>query len=88
MLWGHDLVPFVSLDARVTANEYKPILRDVFYPIMNLFFSTVTFRPLHRARRATQCLDKSENDVNRVLPPLQSAYLNPVEHREILDECV
>ena len=75
--WGafcwHDLGPLVSLEGRVTANQYKVVLSDHLYPIIKHFYADRggllkdENAPIHRARGVTEWFDEYDNDVNHVL---------------------
>ena len=90
MLWGaffwHGLGPHVSLEGRVTANQYKVVLSDHLYPMMKHFYpdGSGLFQDdntlIHRVRGVTEWFDEYENYVNHMPWPSQSPDLNPTEH--------
>lgn len=47
---------------------------------MGVVSSKMIMSPIHWPRQLTKWFDECENDVNHMLLPLQSPYLNPVEH--------
>ena len=81
----HYLGPLVPSEGRVTANQYKVVLSDCFYPMMKHFYpdGSSLFQhdnaPIHTARGITEWCDDYENDVDHMPWCSQSPDLNPAE---------
>lgn len=79
----HGLGPPAPLEGRVTANQYKHILSDRFYPVMKYFYPDARglfeddIVPIHRAWGVTVWF---ESYINHMLWPSQWSHLNPVKH--------
>lgn len=72
----------IALEGRVTENQCKVVLSDLFYPMMKHFYADGNDlfnknASIHKAHGFTKFFEKYAHDVSQRRRPLQSAELKP-----------